>query len=368
MNFNLDTLKSEERAVFALGSLYGKFGYSRYKMSKFEEYDLYVRNKDFLVSDSVITFTDTDGKLLALKPDVTLSIIKNSKIEGGCQKVYYNENVYRISDSTHSYKEIMQVGLECIGEVDMYHVGEVLSLACESLKTISDECVLDVSSIDIVSSLIDAMALSPELEGEIIRCVSEKNLHEATSICRGAGVDEDKIEALKTLISIHGAPEEVLPALYAKLSSYVPLKSLDAFARVLHLAKESGCGDIIRVDFSVINDMKYYNGIVFKGFISSIPDSVLSGGQYDALVRKMGKDAGAIGFAIYLNLLEGLKETRESFDVDTLILYDDDTDLSYLTEQTRKCVALSKTVSAQKVIPQKLRYKNLLNLCGKEGE
>ena len=164
MNFNLDTLKSEERAVFALGSLYRKFGYSRYKMSKFEEYDLYVRNKDFLVSDSVITFTDTDGKLLALKPDVTLSIIKNSKIEGGCQKVYYNENVYRISDSTHSYKEIMQVGLECIGEVDMYHVGEVLSLACESLKTISDECVLDVSSIDIVSSLIDAMSFLPSLK------------------------------------------------------------------------------------------------------------------------------------------------------------------------------------------------------------
>ena len=88
-------LKNEEKAVFKLRSLYKKYGYMPFKMSKFEEYDLYVRNKDFLISDRVITFNDTNGKLLALKPDVTLSIIKNGEDEVGVkQKVYYNENVY----------------------------------------------------------------------------------------------------------------------------------------------------------------------------------------------------------------------------------------------------------------------------------
>ena len=71
-------LKNEEKAIFNLRSLYRRYGYSPFKMSKFEEYDLYVRNKDFLVSDRVITFNDTNGKLMALKPYVTLSIIKNS--------------------------------------------------------------------------------------------------------------------------------------------------------------------------------------------------------------------------------------------------------------------------------------------------
>ena len=77
MNIDASALRFEERAVFALRSLYSRYGYSYYKMSKFEEYDLYVRNKDFLVSDSVITFTDTNGRLMALKPDVTLSIIRH---------------------------------------------------------------------------------------------------------------------------------------------------------------------------------------------------------------------------------------------------------------------------------------------------
>ena len=47
-------LKNDERAVYKLRSLYRKYGYMPFKMSKFEEYELYVRNKDFLVSDRII--------------------------------------------------------------------------------------------------------------------------------------------------------------------------------------------------------------------------------------------------------------------------------------------------------------------------
>ena len=89
MKIDLSVLKNDEKAIFGLRSIYRRYGYSQYKMSKFEEYDLYVRNKDFLVSDNIITFTDTTGKLLALKPDVTLSIIKNGKdVPGVIEKVY----------------------------------------------------------------------------------------------------------------------------------------------------------------------------------------------------------------------------------------------------------------------------------------
>ena len=118
MIINDSVLKSGERAAFGLRDLYSAHGYTQYKMSKFEEYDLYAGNKDFLVSDNVITFTDTNGKLMALKPDVTLSIVKHTKDNADLHKVYYDENVYRVSGSSRAYREIMQVGLECIGNVD----------------------------------------------------------------------------------------------------------------------------------------------------------------------------------------------------------------------------------------------------------
>ena len=156
MTIETNNLKYGEQAVFLLRSLYSKYGYKQYKMRKFEEYDLYVQNKDFLISDSVITFTDTNGKLMALKPDVTISIVKNTKdIDGAVQKVYYDENVYRVSKGTRSYKEIKQAGLECIGDIDSYCVSEVLSLAVRSLLAISEQCVVDVADLAILFAFYD---------------------------------------------------------------------------------------------------------------------------------------------------------------------------------------------------------------------
>ena len=77
----LGAMKYEERIVLALRELYRRFGYIQFKMRKFEEYDLYMRNKSFLTDDHILTFTDTDGKLMALKPDITLSVVKNAREE-----------------------------------------------------------------------------------------------------------------------------------------------------------------------------------------------------------------------------------------------------------------------------------------------
>ena len=105
MKLEETVLKKEERIAFSLRQLYRQYGYLQYKMSKFEEYDLYARNRDYLVSDNVITFTDTNGKLMALKPDVTLSIVRSIKdIPGYVNKYFYNENVYRVSRGSHMYK------------------------------------------------------------------------------------------------------------------------------------------------------------------------------------------------------------------------------------------------------------------------
>ena len=89
MAVNTTQLKKYERTIFDLRAMYAQYGYTQFKIRKFEEFELYVRNKDFLDSVNVITFTDTNGKLMALKPDVTLSIVKNSKdVPGTVQKVY----------------------------------------------------------------------------------------------------------------------------------------------------------------------------------------------------------------------------------------------------------------------------------------
>lgn len=348
-------LNRDEKAAFGLRELYRSYGYLPYKMSKFEEYDLYVRNKDFLVSDHVITFTDTNGRLMALKPDVTLSIIKNGKDSDGVEKVYYNENVYRISKGTHCYKEIMQVGLECIGDVDGYRILEVLTLAAESLKQISEESVLDVSHLGIVSDVLDKAGLSDNGKKEILGFLGEKNLHGALDVCQREGIDETFAQAIKTLITTYGAPTQVFPALKRLPAGQESLAQLESLISAL----EQNGADTVRIDFSVINDMRYYNGIVFRGFVKGIPTGILSGGQYDKMMKKLGRKSQAIGFAVYLDLLEQLNDADE-YDVDTVLLYDETDDPSAVLSALQR-LAKEGTVTAVTKVPD-LKYKNLVTV------
>ncbi len=304
MQLNTEILKNEERVIYSLRELYRGYGYSQFKMGKFEEYDFYARNKDFLVSEDIITFTDTNGKLMALKPDVTLSIVRSSR--GGrdsLRKVYYNENVYRVSNRTRSFREIMQTGLECIGNVDCACVDEVVTLAAKSLKRISDDSVLVISHLDVVEDALKKADIADSDRKRAMQCLREKNLHELRNLCAGG------FDALEDLVSTYGAPDDVLAKLRAKgLADGKALAELESVVRALDA---EGLAGMVSIDFSLINDMSYYNGITFKGFISGIPDGVLSGGQYDRLMKKLGKDAGAIGFAVYIDTLERLPQIGE---------------------------------------------------------
>lgn len=356
-------LKNEEKAVFALRSIYRQFGYLPYKMGKFEEYDFYVKNKDFLISDNIITFNDTNGKLMALKPDVTLSIIKNCKDEPGTvNRVYYNENVYRISESTHAYKEIMQTGLECFGEITVQNKLEVLHLAIDSLAAISDDFVFEISHMGILSGLLKEADAGAEFNSAVTTCVGEKNAHEIPKICASFGVSDALCKKLVKFIGIYGNKDAVLSRLIDICDNDEMQEAFNELKIISEALENSPFKDKIIFDFSIVSSMKYYNGIVFRGFVSGIPESVLSGGQYDKLMKKMGKCGGAIGFAVYLDLLENLTKKQNTYDVDVVLLYGDKDDMGKLIATVMQLNAQGMTVSLQKNKPNNLSYKTLMRI------
>lgn len=337
-------LKNEEKAVFFLRSLYKKYGYLPYKMSKFEEYELYMRNKDFLVSDRIITFNDTNGKLMALKPDVTLSIVKNTVSSNEkIQKLYYNENVYRVSESSKSFREIMQVGLECIGETDDYCLCEVLSLAEKSLKTVSENCILDISCLDILLQVLDYIGVPEKEKRSILRLAGEKNIHEIAGKCRELGLEKSRVNVLTELICVHGSIDTVLPEIKHLLNGIVKDETLGKFANIICSLPFK---EMINIDFSVSDDINYYNGIVFKGFVQGVPGSVLSGGQYDVLMKKMKRSDRAVGFAVYTDMLE-LLGSGYRCGAETLILYDN----SFSADEIMKTADSFRHLGSVTVIP-----------------
>ena len=162
MELDLNILRPQERISLQVRLLYERAGFRQYHMGRFEEYGLYQENRRFLSSAQVITFTDLDGRLLALKPDVTLSIAKNAQVgEDGCGRYYYAENVYRPSQESHTFKEISQMGLECVGGVDEEVTAQAVSLAIQSLALTGRDFVLELSHMGFVTGLFDAVG-APE--------------------------------------------------------------------------------------------------------------------------------------------------------------------------------------------------------------
>lgn len=362
MNIINSTLKREERAIFDLRELYEQYGYKKYKMSKFEEYDLYLENKSFLPCQQVITFTDLQGKLMALKPDVTLSIAKNVLSNPKePEKLYYNENVYRTPHGSSEYKEIMQVGLEYLGEIDLYSQCEVILLAFKSLQKLSEDSVMVVSHMGFVSGLLESCALNHSTEEKLLNCIGHKNAHEIKRICTAENIPVEICESLVSLTKLYGEFSETIDKA-EKLVRNEKMKESLIQLREIEGALSPEERANIKLDFSVINDLTYYNGLIFQGFIDGVHTVILSGGRYDNLMEKLGKKTNAIGFAVYVDLLERCNKESEEYDVDVLLLYEPNTDASKLTAAVKMLTANGQRVRVQRVKSEKLRFKQLLRL------
>ena len=163
MEIELNRFTPAEQATFRLRALYEQAGYRKYRASRFEEYALYQEYQRFLPDAQVITFTDLDGKLRAIKPDVTLSIAKTAQPAAGeCKRFYYNEEVCRPSRESHTFQTIHQMGLESMGAVDADEQAAVVRLALQSLAALDVPTVLEVSHMGYLTGLLDALNVPAE--------------------------------------------------------------------------------------------------------------------------------------------------------------------------------------------------------------
>ena len=309
MELDLSCFRPAERAQLELRAVYEKAGYHKYHMGGFEEYSLYQENRGFLSSDQVITFTDLDGRLLAMKPDVTLGIAKNAQpAPGECKKYYYVEKVYRPSRESRTFKEINQMGLECIGAVDDGVTAQVVQLAVQSLAAAGVPYVLEIGHMGFIKGLLDAVDAPRACRAQLLGFLQSKNAHELQQAALQAGISAWGAQALCGLLELNGPLDHTLCRAREMVKSEGMSAALDEVSALQKVLGGAGSG--LRLDLSLGGEMEYYNGLVFNGYLQGLPRAVVRGGRYDLLARRFTPGAGAIGFAVYLDELERLQAAR----------------------------------------------------------
>ena len=292
-------MTEEEKLIFTLRSMWRKAGYTSYKVSQAEEYDFYVRNKEFLDNREIITFPDRDGVLMALKSDVTLSLVKKMKSADTVKRVMYNEKIYRIPQFSSSFREIEQTGLECLGPLTTENIVEVASLALSSLEKIGGRYCLTLSHMGIINSVLEGV--EEARRDEIISLVKRRKTEELVRI---GEEDERARKACSLFVSLLDSRRTSQEIISCMRSSNLESKAVDELEAVISSLGEEN----VVLDFSSLGAFGYYNGIIMKGFVEGFNRPVLLGGEYSLLLRRMNKDISrALGFAIYMDELEEKK-------------------------------------------------------------
>lgn len=337
MNANLI---NENSIVSNLINIYERFGFKKIKLSKFEDYNLYNNNKDFLQTEHILTFMNLNGNLKSLRPDVTLSIVKKvlKDNEKETQKIYYIEDIYKIV--SNEYEEIPQVGVEIIGKLNNYSNLEIISMAIESLKSINKNYILEISNIDFISAIFDEINLEENLKIEIINNIYLKNKHDLEKLLN-KNVDNKYKKYILSFIELSGNYKDILKKLKSLIINKKMQKSYEELKSLSFVFELYNNFDKILLDFSIESQLGYYNGIIFKGYIKESNDIILSGGRYDKLLNKFNSNKNAIGFAIYMDKLYEKNKTSDFIDI--LILYKSG-DENILLNEVRKFMNKNKKV------------------------
>ena len=234
-------------------------------------------------------------------------------------------------------------------------IAEVVRLAQRSLDVIPGSSILTLSHMGVVKSFLKGMP--EDLSTKATEAMAARNVPALDCLKEDFPEFGIQLGKLSDLTMLMGTNDEIY-GLLAKLG--VESEVIDELKAVVSTLDQKS----VRIDFSVLGGMKYYNGITFRGYVEGVPVPVVSGGQYDKLMARMGRRSKAIGFAVYMDPLERILESTPEYDVDVVLVYRDSDRLSDVMAKADSIRGTGRSVVTLKEIPFSLRYREVVTVGG----
>ncbi|TJX13897.1 hypothetical protein E9840_07990 [Tissierella creatinini] len=307
----LSALKYKKSIEREMEDYFESKGFSIIEPDIFQNYDDFLLSNFRHDSSKTVKVLGGDSKIFILRPDITSNILGKilSRWEGKPPlKVYYNSRVYSNSPGG-GIKESYQVGVESLGDKPIVADTEILEMAITLMESLKTPYVLELGSSKYLDSYIRELKLNSKDEFQIRNLLAKKNKDELINLLKKKDI---KSPILDAILDMEGNMEEVIQKARRLYVNYEMEGSLNSVESLMAFFKERDLLDKVNLDLSMIPDLDYYDGIVFKGYCQGTSKKVISGGRYDKLTEMFGRNVSAVGFMIDLGLATQLRYRGEN--------------------------------------------------------
>ncbi|MFN2520553.1 MAG: ATP phosphoribosyltransferase regulatory subunit [Candidatus Limnocylindria bacterium] len=247
----------------------------------------------------LLRFVDRDGRLLALRPDVTTAVARvvaqrYRDVEGALRLSYFTPIFREEASMRGSEREYDQAGIELIGMPGALGDVEAIAVLADALQ----RCGLPAAEVDIghVGFLRGFLGDLPETARvSAEEAARHGDLVSVLGAARNGGLSAQRCEALDRGLRYRGPGEFTDVRRDAPSQAQAALKELEALQPLLDAA---GVGAAVRFDLGFMPALSYYTGIVFQVTAPGLGFAVAAGGRYDGFLARFGADLPATGFGI----------------------------------------------------------------------
>lgn len=289
-------------------SVFAAWSYEEAITPSVDYYDLFEQGMGQTEAQRGFRFTDNDGRLLALRPDVTSSVARMAATllseRPRPLRFCYAAPVFRQQTQSHAEwrRENTQLGCELIGvgghDADL----EVLRLAAEILSRLelqANYCIT-INNVEIFNGVAAHLNLPAHVREQLRRLIDTRETAELQRFL--ATYPDGEARAFLHPTQLTGK-REVLRFAREAIANSRSLAALEALEKLWTAIESLGLSDRFEIDLTDVSSLDYYTGLSLKVFVRGAGTSVGRGGRYDGLTGNFGRAEPAVGFVLNLDAL-----------------------------------------------------------------
>lgn len=298
-------------------SVFESWSYEEVITPSVDYYDLFEHGMGPAEAQRGFRFTDSDGRLLALRPDVTSSVARVAATLLADRprplRFCYAAPVFKQQPQSHAEwrRENTQLGCELIGTGGTPADLEVLRLAAEILERLnlkSSYCIT-INNVEFFNGIAAELSLETPAREELRRLIDTREAAELQRFLQNYSTSDSR--ALAQLTQLTGK-RNVIEAARRVIRNERSIAALDELEKLWIDIESFDLQNAFDIDLGDVPSLDYYTGLSLKVFVHGAGTSIGRGGRYDGLTGNFGRAEPAVGFVLNLDALTEVVGRRMS--------------------------------------------------------